>query len=155
MSELNLMCHFIVLKYHFRCLNSFRPVATKTTTACILVCFLFVFFLCKYMYVVNEAGNDVMFLQRHTVCEQATNHRKFPTIIWMCSVSFFLTHASNSFAVAITLDCPVWWWMWLWMAKCEKHSNDYRLQSDWICKLQKLLILSKILCCFVYFLLFF
>lgn len=73
-------------------------------------CFHFLFFCVQKLFF--EAGNDVMFLCR---CA-ATNHRNFPLIILSVPLCF---PSRPSFAVVITLDCPLWW-MWLWLGRCEK-----------------------------------
>lgn len=87
--------------------STFTKNLCNSRTSSIL--FSFSLFLQKLFF---EAGNDVMFLCR---CA-ATNHRNFPLIILSVPLRF---PSRPSFAVVITLDCPLWW-MWLWLGRCEK-----------------------------------
>lgn len=78
--------------------NSFRAVATIVHVSC-----------CFVQKKLIDTGNDVRFLRGYVAFEQATNHRKFPAMISICSASFLLSHVSNRFAVTIIFDCSMWW----------------------------------------------
>lgn len=65
--------------------------------------------------------------------EQATNHRKFPAIMWLVFCGFRSYHVSNSSTVAVITNCPMWW-MWVWPGRCEKYQRDHRFEFSRLCK---------------------
>ena len=87
--------HFVLSQQNFRCLNFNEILCNHRLVTCC--------FLQKWP---KEAGNDVMCLSRYAENKLETTESFQQLSVLSPSV---LSHAVNSFALVITLDCPMWW----------------------------------------------